>query len=296
MKNDFGLLCNRFLYAYMYELEELMMENIEAIKTISFHSDEANTDRPLKEFVKELIENRFNRLSIDILKKNLIIKNTENKIEKSCEVFRNIYIKHVYIQEELTEELKKQIVNRKNSVYTNPDLLLELTDGVNTLYFSVEVKSTKNDSIPGSSIQQINPNEWVIFVKHSENKVEVATGKYINSINNKLRFPDRSPRPQVSFNEIKKWNSGNRLATKAVIEYSINAEDTEKKQFLLKDWQNYLADKWLQITFEKESQKNEPWFNNCLRKFVLKFVCKYEELTATERKKYKETLNKQIKD
>jgi len=280
----------------MFELERELKEKSKKIKTISFHSDEANTDRYLKEYLKDLIENHFNRLPLDCLEKNLIIKRDENEAKISCKVFENIYVKHVYLQEELTEKIKDHINKTKPAVYTNPDLLLELTDGISVAYFSIELKSTKNDSIPGSSIQQINPNEWVIFVKHTKNEVEVVTGKYINSINKKLRFPDRSPRPQVSFKEMKNWNIENRFESPNKLIYIINSNDSETKQLLLEDWLNHLANQWLGIVFNKKAKKKEPWFNNCLRMFTLKLLSRYEGLTASEKKNFQEHIKAQIKD
>ena len=51
-------------------------------------------------------------------------------------------------------------------------------------------------------MQQINPYEWVIFIKQGK-PIEITTGFYLNSITEKVQFPDRSPRPQVSFNTLK---------------------------------------------------------------------------------------------
>ena len=44
-----------FMQVYMYELEKYLQTKEEAIKQISFQSDEANTDRQLKEFLKKTI-------------------------------------------------------------------------------------------------------------------------------------------------------------------------------------------------------------------------------------------------
>ena len=53
-----------------------------------------------------------------------------------------------------------------------------VTDGNKEYRISVEVKSTKNDRIPGSSVQQIDINDWVIFLKHDDVGL-----KYKSSIN-----------------------------------------------------------------------------------------------------------------
>jgi len=284
-----------FLSVYMYGLEEALMNHIEEIETISFHSDEANTDKQLKEFLKGFIEMKFNHLPSQILQKTLILKHDELSLEKSCKAFENIYIKHVYLQNEITEELKQRIKNSKKSVYTNPDLLVECTDGNSSAYFSIEVKSTKKDSIPGSSIQQINENEWVIFVKHTKHKIEITTGRYINSINNILRFPDRSPRPEVSFNEMKRWNENYRKGNSDIICYTVNSDTIKEKQLLLEDWQNFLADKWIQILFQEDLKKNEPWFNVTLRKCAEKLIDKYDHFSLSEKESFKKRLRNSIK-
>jgi len=73
-------------------------------------------------------------------------------------------IKKVYLPNELGKELKKQISASKSSVYTSPDLYLEIHDGQDVYYQSLELKSTKNNKIPGSSVQQVSPFEWVISI------------------------------------------------------------------------------------------------------------------------------------
>lgn len=44
-----------FMQVYMYELEKYLELHKEELKQVSFQSDEANTDRPLKEYLKSLI-------------------------------------------------------------------------------------------------------------------------------------------------------------------------------------------------------------------------------------------------
>ena len=53
----------QFMYSYMFELEFFLKSIKDELKEITFQSDEANTDRPLKEFLKLVIENRFNKPS-----------------------------------------------------------------------------------------------------------------------------------------------------------------------------------------------------------------------------------------
>ena len=286
---------NRFMFAYMYELEIALRTQKDNLATVSFQSDEANTDRPLKLFLKDFIEKKFNSLPSykTDFKFNITINDTIESF--SYRDFNNIKIKKALSPEEISSELKSKIAENKSSVYTNPDLLLEISDGSNSTHCSIELKSTKNNSIPGSSIQQINPTEWVIFIKHTSKDIDITTGQYIHSINSKLQFPDRSPRPQVAFNELTSWNASNRSLDNTTLNYTINSNDEKLKYDLISDWQYYLADRWIEVLFSSSIKNNEPWYNNNLRKFIVKFLEKYDNLTPDEKEDFKTKVKSLIK-
>jgi hypothetical protein len=148
-------------------------------------------------------------------------------------------------------------------------------DGIDN-YVSIELKTTKNSKIPGSSIQQVSPFEWVIFVKHTDRgEIDVACGFYINSITEQLPFPDRSPRPCIGFDTLKKWNSVNRKLVNDTLEYSIDEEEIQNKAKILDNWEQVLCDEWLS-TIEKDSKDSEKWFNNTIRMFSLKLLKKVQ--------------------
>ena len=172
-------------------------------------------------------------------------------------------------------------------------MCLEINYKNNRYFQTIELKSTKNNSIPGSSIQQIKPEEWVIFIKHSSTTIEISTGQYINAINAKMEFPDRSPRPQVSFSELQKWNIKNRKLNQNKLTYNI--DDKYFKEELLYDWQKVLVDNWIDVLFDFEPTRNPTWFNNTLRKFIIEFLYKYDNLSENEKAKYKENVKKNIK-
>lgn len=201
----------------------------------------------------------------------------------------------VYIPEELSAEQKSNIAKSKKSVYTNPDLLLKIEDGENIYFESLELKSTKNNNIPGSSVQQVSPLEWVIFIKRGEKKIEVSTGHYINSITEKLPFPDRSPRPQVGFNTLLEWNERNRVLQDGILTIIDNPEITLQKIKLLQNWQDFLATEWLTIIKSEEAKNNEKWFNNTLRIFAIKFLEYSNNLSADDRIRLLVKLNTLIK-
>ena len=132
------------------------------------------------------------------------------------------------------------------------------------------------------------PDEWTIFVKHNGQNAEVAVGKYFNAINTRMQFPDRSPRPQVSFSEMKLWNNINRKIINDTVSYNY-AEDRNLKHRLLTDWQNVLAEEWVNVLLRSDNikQKNTPWFYNNLRKFILLFLSEYDEMSQFEKDKFK---------
>lgn len=172
---------------------------------------------------------------------------------------------------------------------------MEVKGNGSTFYQTVELKSTKNDSIPGSSIQQIIPDEWVIFVKHTSKNIEVVTGQYINSINSKMQFPDRSPRPQVSFKELLSWNNLHRNIENNELIYTID-DSLANKLALIDDWQGVLSKRWIDILLNSEKvKKSEPWFNNSIRKFILDFLKIYDGYNEEEKALIKSEIQSMIK-
>lgn len=271
-----------FMKVYMYELELYLNMHKKEILDISFQSDEANTDRPLKEYLKQIIENECNGVS-DKIKKVII---DETQAYYITDDIRAIYVEQVLLPNEISDELKEQLSKRKKAVYTNPDICLKINDNGTVYYETVELKSTKNDCIPGSSIQQIYPKEWVVFIKHTSNSSDITTGMYFHAINTKMQFPDRSPRPQVSFSELKNWNDAHRICGVDKLYYSSSNEDTDKIE-LLTDWQGVLAKRWKNIVFTFDKSEKVPWFDNNLRKFILEFLAVYDEYDEQEKKEYK---------
>lgn len=94
-----------FMRIYMYELEKFLLTKIKELQKVSFQSDEANTDRPLKELIKKIIENEFYCIPDNSNIENLIIENAEINLL----TIKDIYISHVFLPEEITDEIKKKI-------------------------------------------------------------------------------------------------------------------------------------------------------------------------------------------
>ncbi len=258
-----------FLIVYFYKIENLLNDNSHLLSDIKFQSQEANTDEYLKIFFKDFLTKHHD--IEDLILHELIIQNGDENYTISIDELKNYKIQEVFLPQELSQHQKVQIAKTKKSVYTNPDLYLQIVCKDEVFYESVELKSTKDDKIPGSSVQQISPYEWVIFIKRAKQNM-VTTGFYINSITDKLPFPDRSPRPQIGFKNLASWNEKNRKITQNKLLIIDDVSANANKIKLLNDWQDFLADEWLEIVLLDKISKNEKWFNNAIRKFALKLL------------------------
>ena len=286
-------LFNSFLIVYFYKIENELNTTKNGLETIKFQSEEANTDEFLKKYFQDFLLKNNDLSGIKLKKLALKIDLEEHIID--IEKLKTYKITNVLLPEQLNKEQKKQIADSKKSVYTSSDLYLEITDGTDVYFESVELKSTKDNNIPGSSVQQVSPFEWVIFVKRDSDKVLVTTGFYINSITEKLPFPDRSPRPQIGFKTLSDWNKKYRKVENEVLTIENITEINNDKIKLLTDWQDFLATEWLEIIKSKESRNSEKWFNNALRKFALKFLEYTSTLTESDKERLKDNLKKLIK-
>lgn len=273
------------LYLKALEVNDTLLSDL---GKVNFHLDEANSDKEAKAMIKDFmlknptISNNFN-LKIDQDSGNLEFKIT---------AIQSIQIIQVYLPNELTEQLKDLIKSTKsNSVYTNPDILVELSNGQETKFFSVELKSTKKNEIPGSSVQQINPYEWVIFIKQG-NPIEIATGLYLNSITEKMQFPDRSPRPQVAFNTLKNWNKENFILDNGSLIFKVTQSEWDNKNKLIDNWKLVLVEQWLKIILDKNLvlTNRSPWFNEALIMYADKLLAYYETLSEIDKKNFRNKL------
>lgn len=226
-------LLHSFLIVYFYKIEQLLNESHNGLEAIKFQSEESNTDEYLKKYFQSFLLNHHDISNVNFKKLSIKIDKEDHIIELND--LKKYTIIDVLLPEHLSFEQKKQIAESKKSVYTNPDLYLKISDGKIIYFESVELKSTKNNNIPGSSVQQVSPFEWVIFIKRDKEKVMVATGFYINSITEKLPFPDRSPRPQIGFNTLLNWNKRYRKVENDVLIVQNTTDITHDKIRLLSD-------------------------------------------------------------
>lgn len=274
-----------FMTAFMYELENKLNKNLKYFDDVKFQFDEANTDQQIKIRIKNFILENFTK-----------IENVTEILENGQSTDITTYsfrIVNVKTPSDLNEDDRNFIKSTRNAVYTNPDLLFFVDTGESIIRIPVEVKSTKNDKIPGSSIQQVVPDDWVIFIKHDEkNILEFTTGKYVESISGTMQFPDRSPRPQVSFNNLKNWNNNFRKFNNGQLEF-LEDENLPTKFQILNDWQMSLAIRWMNVLKSKKKAK-EPWFNNTIRKFSALLLNYYDSISVEQQSSFKNNIVENI--
>lgn len=292
-----NIIIEQFLSAYFYLLEVYHNTITTELYQLEFESEEANTDRALKEYFKEFILSHSDIKSLGSIS-SVSIQRDKEEYRANLSDIEDVFIEQVIIPNEITDNLKDSL-KLDDRIYTKPDLILILCSrktNIKSSPITIELKSTKNDKIPGSSVQQIKPFEWVIFVKHSRSKAKVVTGYYINSITNKLPFPDRSPRPQVGFNTLIKWNKKSRFFSKntGLLEVIYDSKELEIKRNILESWEDVLVSEWIDTIFYRKKQKKEKWFNNTLRKFSLKFIYQINELSDQEIRKLENKIKQEI--
>lgn len=276
-----------YMAAYLYELEHMLNINGDFFKDVKFQLDEANTDKDLKNAIKKFITNNCNAImSIDVVK----IDGIEYHLNLNDFAVCDVFVPDDY-NDEINDFVKKV---KKGAIFVKPDMVLKCRFKGQFVFQTIEFKSTKNNKIPGSSVQQILPNEWVIFIKHnSKDGLSFITGKYKDSISKNMQFPDRSPRPQVSYDELYKWIKQYRDFNNRVLVIKNDAGENEKIE-ILTDWQEVLSKRWLNVIKSDSKGKKEPWFNNNLRKFMLVFLKYYDDLNKDEQIELKKKISKNI--
>lgn len=269
-------LLDAFLHVYFFHIEDLLNTEDNNLKNIKFQSEEANTDEDLKIFFKNFLLSN-NKLPKFYFDEVVIVSSGQSSVFQ-LSALEDFKINEVFLPSELSQEQKNNIAQRKRGVYTNPDLYLEITSESITDHICVELKSTKNDMIPGSSVQQVSPYEWVVFVQRKESKIDIVTGLYINTITERLPFPDRSPRPQIGFKNLKNWNNTYRVIEDNRLVFNYNSDLQEIKNKVLTNWKQVLVDEWLETIKSSKTRTTEKWFNYTIRLYTLQLMEYFEEI------------------
>ena len=91
-----------FMRIYMYKLEEDLTKHKDDLIEVSFQSDEANTDRPLKEYLKKHIEESFPSIPENTKIASLCFEGTTFT---DIQAIKRIRINRVLLPEDISVEL-----------------------------------------------------------------------------------------------------------------------------------------------------------------------------------------------
>lgn len=277
-----------FLHLFFHKLEMILNKpvNLTELRNLKLHRDEANTDDQLKKFIKDSIHKNKDSI-IGSMANNQIIYDDELTLFTDD---LNFNVDQVYLPQELTAEMINA-VKVEGRTFTNPDLLIKVSDTNNEYkYIPLELKSTKTNSIPGSSVQQIDGDEWVIFVKITTTKTEVIIGKYLWAINQKMQFPDRSPRPNVSFDTMSDWKKSNETYGNDTLTIILPEQDISERNEVINNWQQVLVERWIEEV--KRKKISVGWFNSVIRSYTYQFLQLYNDMSKEEQDELMNILNK----
>lgn len=140
-------LLEAYMSAYLYELETKLNKNSQILTTVKFQQDEANTDKEIKAVLKSFILNHCTKIT---LIDNVKIDEVRYEINKDCFSIKEALIPG--LDYDLNNDIIHRIAASKNSVFVNPDLVLKCFFWGKEVYQKIELKSTKNNNIPGSSV------------------------------------------------------------------------------------------------------------------------------------------------
>lgn len=243
-------------------IKKSLINNIEAFKEVKLTEDELNIDKYLKKLIQKTIKKDLSVINLSLKQYNIEIK----KILTKSQYFNSI------------------VKNKKNISKYCDLVLIYVQNGIKKEY-ELEIKKTNKNKIPGSSIQQISPEKTVIFFKYFKDTVEIEIGYYFQLVEDHIPFPDRSPRPLISFNALKESNQklDNGLIT--------TDELIESSQSIFEDnWIDNMSSSWID-NFKNRIKKNS-WFHIAMKKFTLKMLNYYNTLNEKEKEEYLEYLKK----
>lgn len=261
-----------FMRTYLNGLVHYLLEcHSEEIYSLQYRTQEQNIDEPLKRLLQ-----------------NIILKEYKSYPDAGY------HIENVFIQNELdaNKELKKLVkellyertkaYEKAGVTYTNPDLTLKIVSNNNendVFYDTIELKSTSKDGrgdIVGSCLNQIYPNEWLIFVYHQKDGKEgnITFGRYGEAVIN-CRV-DYRIRPVVAFQSLKDNEDGKhkKLSIKECVAVKEN-------------WRNTVSEKaFNNLTNDKANSQ----YDQANRGLVLQALNEYEKMSDEEKIQFRNKL------
>lgn len=195
-RNEAQKVFETYLHCYMYKFKNHINsfdDYKKEIAELKFKIGESNLDLDLRNYLAQEIK-KFHTT----FKENKTMKVWYNGTEHTLteEEIGKISVEKVIAPTETTdlvkyEKGKCQLLKPNARRYVNVDILMILKRDKFNAYVPIEVKSvtsrykekSKKYTITGSSLNQIIPNGWLIFVKHPQDsknfgEVEVAISKY----------------------------------------------------------------------------------------------------------------------
>lgn len=257
------------LISLLMTIEDELNKDVNQVKSIEYQKDEANTDHEIKRFMAEKI-NQINEFVY-----------TEITYNNQCFDINPCDVK-AYIGSEYPKQISKTNAKR----HVTPDIVIEINDHV----FTVEIKTSKTGGdIPGSSVQQSDPDEWSIFVNRKTGKVTCS--KYAIAFSGKIPFPDRSPRPIVSCLSVEDWSRTHVIKDKLHGVAMINDLDiVNNRRTMVNDWKEELISNW----FDMMSVPSRGWFPNVLKRFVVYLLESEKNQDPAKRSTYIEKIKKSM--
>lgn len=246
------------------EILNFLDKEIESFRDLKLQEDELNIDKYLKENIQRIIKSNLKNINENL---------SDNKLK----------IKSVLTKEEYFSTKRVRVNEKEISKFCDLVLVYE-RDGIQR-EDELEIKKTNSNKIPGSSIKQIKPEKTVIFLKYSKNKIDLEIGYYFQLVEEEIPFPDRSPRPTISFNALK--DSNERLTKK---ETTMEELIESSKSVFDDNWIEQLVNNWMTLIKNKSFRKT--WFHKAIAIFVLKLWSYFDTISPEDKKELKEYLKK----
>lgn len=285
-------LFNAFLQLYLNVLAS-DQKLVTALSSVTYHLDEANSDKEAKKVIQSYMLGNPTLPNHPTM--NLRVRAGSDIVHFDNFQLSQVRVANVFLPEQLTDSMKSTIkASKKNTVYTSPDLYIELTFNSYSYFTEIELKSTKTNRIPGSSVQQIDPYGWVVFIKQNSNRqVQITTGLYVNSITETMQFPDRSPRPQVAFDTLRTWNTDNLVFANNGYTLFYNESEIAAKELQISDWKQSLVSEWIATIFDKNLslKPRTPWFTEALTMFSDQLIENYECYSEFEKQEFRRNIS-----
>lgn len=247
------------------KISESLSAKLEDFKNLTIMEDELNIDKYIKQEVIKIIMADLLEINTSLSSSNITIKALLTKEQYFCDT---------------------NVRNNESDISKFCDLVLVYQEAGVNKDAEIEIKKTKSNFIPGSSIKQIKPEKAILFFKYHNSEVELEVGYYFQTVCERIPFPDRSPRPTISYNYLKETNEAIR---KNVL--SLKIVKDRNKTIFQDNWMDQLVLNWMDDVTATKLKRN--WFFIIIRKFCLKAINYYEKLSEEDKKAFKENLKKE---